>query len=56
MTRNRLSSTLRQEQILDTTLDIIAEKGVGGVNTSDIAQRVGIVPSALTAISRIRKP
>lgn len=47
MTRNRLSSTLRQEQILDTTLEIIAEKGVGGVNTSDIAQRVGIVPSAL---------
>ena len=38
---------MRQEQILDTTLEIIAEKGVGGVSTSEIAQRVGIVPSAL---------
>lgn len=47
MSRNRLSSTLRQQQILDTTLEIIAERGVGGVNTSEIAQRVGIVPSAL---------
>ncbi len=47
MSRKRLSSTLRQQQILDTTLDIIAEKGLGGVSTSEIAQRVGIVPSAL---------
>ena len=38
---------MRQEQILDTTLEIISEKGLGGVNTSEIAQRVGIVPSAL---------
>lgn len=47
MSRKRLSSTLRQQQILDTTLEIIAEKGVGGVSTAEIAQRVGIVPSAL---------
>ena len=47
MSRKRLSSTLRQQQILDTTLEIIAEKGLGGVSTSEIAQRVGIVPSAL---------
>ena len=47
MPRKRLSSTLRQQQILDTTLEIIAEKGVGGVSTAEIAQRVGIVPSAL---------
>ena len=47
MSRKRLSSTLRQQQILDTTLEIIAEKGVGGVSTTEIAQRVGIVPSAL---------
>ena len=47
MSRKRLSSTLRQQQILDTTLDIIAEKGLGGVSTAEIAQRVGIVPSAL---------
>lgn len=38
---------MRQEQILDTTLEIIAEKGLAGVNTSEIAQRIGIVPSAL---------
>lgn len=38
---------MRQEQILDTTLEIISEKGLAGVNTSEIAQRVGIVPSAL---------
>ncbi len=38
---------MRQEQILDTTLEIIAEKGLSGVNTSEIAQRIGIVPSAL---------
>ena len=47
MSRKSLSSTLRQQQILDTTLEIIAEKGVGGVSTAEIAQRVGIVPSAL---------
>ena len=47
MSRKRLSSTLRQQQILDTTLEIIAEKGVGWVSTAEIAQRVGIVPSAL---------
>lgn len=47
MRRKRMTSTIRQEQILDTTLDIIAEKGLAGVNTSEIAQRVGIVPSAL---------
>ena len=47
MSRKRLSSKLRQQQILDTTLEIIAEKGVGGVSTAEIAQRVGIVPSAL---------
>lgn len=47
MSRKRLTSTMRQEQILDTTLEIIAEKGLAGVNTSEIAQRIGIVPSAL---------
>ncbi len=47
MPRKRLTSTMRQEQILDTTLEIIAEKGLAGVNTSEIAQRIGIVPSAL---------
>lgn len=47
MPRKRLTSTMRQEQILDTTLEIIAEKGLSGVNTSEIAQRIGIVPSAL---------
>ncbi len=47
MSRKRLGSKLRQQQILDTTLEIIAEKGVGGVSTAEIAQRVGIVPSAL---------
>ena len=47
MQRKRLASTMRQEQILDTTLEIIAEKGLAGVNTSEIAQRIGIVPSAL---------
>ncbi|NLD05703.1 MAG: helix-turn-helix transcriptional regulator, partial [Synergistaceae bacterium] len=47
MARSRVSSTVRQKQILDITLEIIAEKGLGGVNLSEIAQRVGIVPSAL---------
>lgn len=47
MVKKRVSSTLRQQQILDITLEIIAEKGLGGVNLSEIAQRVGIVPSAL---------
>ena len=47
MSIKRLTSTMRQEQILDTTLEIIAEKGLAGVNTSEIAQRIGIVPSAL---------
>lgn len=47
MAKIRLSSKLRQEQILDITLEIIAENGLAGVNLSEIAQRVGVVPSAL---------
>lgn len=47
MKRVRLDSETRKEQILDATLQIIAENGVKGVNTSEIARRVGIVPSAL---------
>lgn len=47
MPRKRLSSELRKEQILDATLQIISESGLPAVNTSEIARRVGIVPSAL---------
>ena len=47
MKRVRLDSETRKEQILDATLQIIAENGAKGVNTSEIARRVGIVPSAL---------
>ena len=47
MAKIRLSSELRQKQILDVTLQIISESGIAGVNTSEIAKRVGIVPSAL---------
>ena len=47
MAKHRLSSELRQEQILDITLEIIAENGLAGVNLSEIAKRVGVVPSAL---------
>ena len=39
--------SLRRKQILDTTLEIIAERGISGVNMAEISKRVGIVPSAL---------
>jgi AcrR family transcriptional regulator len=45
--RVRLDSETRKEQVLDATLQIIAESGVQGLNISEIARRVGIVPSAL---------
>lgn len=47
LARKRLGSELRKEQILDATLEILAEKGHSAVNTSEISRRVGIVPSAL---------
>lgn len=47
MAKTRLGSKLRKEQILDATLEIIAENGPSAVNTSEISRRVGIVPSAL---------
>lgn len=47
MLKKDLSLSVRQQEILDITLEIVAEKGLGGVNTSEIAGRIGLVPSAL---------
>ena len=47
MAREKLSTEVRQEQILAAALEIVSAKGMKGLNTGAVARRVGIVPSAL---------
>ena len=47
MSRQRVDSVTRQEQILDAALEIAARRGLKGLNMTEIAARVGVVPSAL---------
>ncbi len=47
MAREKLTTELRQEQILAAALEIVSAKGMKGLNTGAVARRVGIVPSAL---------
>jgi len=47
MAREKLSTEVRQEQILAAALEIVSAKGMKGLNTGAVARRVGIVPYAL---------
>jgi AcrR family transcriptional regulator len=43
----KLDTQVRQEQIAQAALDVIASHGLSGLNVGAVARRVGIVPSAI---------
>ena len=47
MRARKLDTDVRQEQIAEAALKIIADRGLGGLNMARLARRVGIVPSAI---------
>ncbi|RLE19351.1 MAG: hypothetical protein DRJ65_20375 [Acidobacteria bacterium] len=46
-TVKRNSPTIRQEEIIDRTLELVRESGLGGLTTRKIAERVGFTEAAL---------
>jgi AcrR family transcriptional regulator len=47
MTKKRLETEIRQDQIAEAALDIVRLEGLQALNVGAIAQKVGIVPSAI---------
>lgn len=47
MALEKLDTEIRQEQIAEATLALIAARGVRGLSVAAVARRVGVVPSAL---------
>jgi AcrR family transcriptional regulator len=47
MRAEKQKSEIRQEQIAQATMALIAEQGLKGVSVASVARRVGLVPSAL---------
>ena len=47
MAKQRLETAIRHEQIAEAALDIVRSDGVKGLNVAAVAQKVGIVPSAV---------
>ena len=47
MSTEKLDTGIRKEQIAQATLEVIAAKGLAKVSVAAVAQRVGVVPSAL---------
>ena len=47
MRAQKTNTDIRQEQIVEAALELIGENGVYALSISGIAERVGIVPSAL---------
>lgn len=47
MRAQKTVSHLRREQIVESALELVGEYGVSSLNINSIAQKVGIVPSAL---------
>lgn len=47
MTKKRLDTEVRREQILEVVMDLLSNKGMKGLSLSAVARRVGFVPSAL---------
>jgi AcrR family transcriptional regulator len=43
----KLDTEVRQEQIAEAALDIIARHGMAGLSIANVARRVGLVPSAI---------
>src|SRR5262249_56157460 len=45
--RPRLSGEVRQQQIIETVLDLVAEHGADGVSVQAIADRIGLTQPAV---------
>ena len=47
MTREKLNTEIRQEQIIQVAMNLIASRGFRGLSVAAIANRIGLVPSAI---------
>ena len=47
MSRRRLSSKIRREQLVQAALEVLGKSGVRKLSVAAVARRVGLVPSAL---------
>lgn len=47
MVRKRLGTEIRKDQIAEAALDIVRSHGIQALNVSAVAEKVGIVPSAI---------
>jgi AcrR family transcriptional regulator len=47
MSDEKLDTEIRQEQIAEAVLSIVAERGVNGLSVAAVARRVGLVPSGI---------
>ncbi len=47
MKRERLNTEIRQEQIIQAAMNLIASRGLKGLNMAALANRIGLVPSAI---------
>jgi AcrR family transcriptional regulator len=47
MVKKRLGTEIRQDQIAEAALDIVRKDGIRALNVAAVAEKVGIVPSAV---------
>ncbi len=47
MAREKLDTEIRQEQIAQAALSLIASRGIKGLSVAAVARRVGLVPSGI---------
>lgn len=47
MRAEKLSTEVRQEQIAEAALALVAERGIGSLSIARVARRIGVVPSAI---------
>lgn len=47
MSAEKLDTDVRQEQIAQAALELVAAKGIKGLSVAAVARRIGLVPSAL---------
>ena len=47
MKREKLDTEVRQEQIIEAAMNLIASRGVKGLSMAALADRIGLVPSAI---------
>ncbi|MBN2438756.1 MAG: TetR/AcrR family transcriptional regulator [Deltaproteobacteria bacterium] len=47
MVKKRLKTVIRHDQIAEAALDIVRSEGIRGLNVAAVAEKVGLVPSAV---------